>query len=150
MHIYLCIKYLLFLSYFKETWIFSTDFRKILKGQISWKSVSVAVEIFHADGRTERDMAMLIAAFRKICETRLKMWRVNPVIVHNWKAYGESWSMALLTLALDGGEWLALEKTEFSWPCRDSNKVSVLSVPSLISIQTCCPGFPWICIRSRN
>jgi hypothetical protein len=56
------VKYLQFLSDFNETRIFSTDWRKMLKYQILWKSVQW--ELFSSmrtGGRT--DMTKLIVAF---------------------------------------------------------------------------------------
>jgi hypothetical protein len=56
------VKYPLFLSDFKHTWTFSTDFRKILIYQISLKSVQNGAELFHADGQI--DTRKIIVAFR--------------------------------------------------------------------------------------
>jgi len=38
MYIGIHVKYLLFLSDFNYTWVFWTDFRKIPRSQVSWKS----------------------------------------------------------------------------------------------------------------
>jgi hypothetical protein len=60
------VKCMLALSDFKETWNVSTDFKKILKYQISWKSVQSEPRCStrtdgRADGQT--DMTKLIVAF---------------------------------------------------------------------------------------
>ena len=61
MYIGLHVKYSLFLSKFNYVLNFSTDFRKVLRCQKSWKICPVGAEFFLADRRT--DMTKLIVAF---------------------------------------------------------------------------------------
>jgi hypothetical protein len=75
MSIGLHVKHMLFLSHFNETWIFSKDFRKILKYHISWQSVQLKPSCsMLTDGQA--DMTKQIVAFHnfanapKMCGTR--------------------------------------------------------------------------------
>jgi len=47
------LNYPFFLSDFNETWMFSINFRKIFKYQISWNLVQLGAKFFYADGRTD-------------------------------------------------------------------------------------------------
>jgi len=80
MYIGFRVKYLLFLSYFNETWNFSTDFRKILKVYNFIKShlfsgswlVSYGHRVGRTDGRTGRQTRLNQQSLFAILRTRLK------------------------------------------------------------------------------
>jgi hypothetical protein len=83
-------KVTLLLSHFNETWIFSTDFRKMLEYQISWKSFSRSQAV--PCGPT--DMMKLIVAFRNFANAPEKtpetiLGGTNDD-VHHWAGWWRS------------------------------------------------------------
>jgi len=66
------VKYPLFLSDFDEICIFSTDFGKIFKHQISWKSVQWDPRCSHVDGQTDFHEANIF--FSRFCQ---RTWKWN-------------------------------------------------------------------------
>jgi len=91
MFIGLHVKNPLFFSDFKEIWIFSTYFRKIIKYTISWNSFTLQPRCsMRTDGQT--DMTKLIAAFRNL-RKHLKMsprgHRTNSSRLPTGELYGK-------------------------------------------------------------
>ena len=93
MYIGLYVKYLLLLSYFNVTWIFSTDFLKILKYQIPWKTRPVEAELFYADGRTDGpdEANSRFSQFCKRAYERTPSFKTDGLMnsVHNTFHYAE-------------------------------------------------------------
>ena len=76
-----------FLSDFKETWIFSTDFRTIIKYQITWKSVQWKLSCFmRTDWRTDIMKVRVIVAFRNSANASVKC---NKLFFSGWRIFSE-------------------------------------------------------------
>jgi len=87
MYIDLRVKYPLFLSDFNETWIFLTDFRKILNYHMSWKSAQWEPSCsMRTGGQTWRSLKPFLA----IVPTRLNIKRCwsYPTTFHTLKVAG--------------------------------------------------------------
>ena len=81
MYVPLLVKNPLFLSDFNDTWIFSTDIRKILECQISLRSIQWEPSCsVRTDGQT--DMRKLIVAFRNFSKEP-KTWQRFPALQHS-------------------------------------------------------------------
>ena len=100
MYIRFHVKYPLFLSHFNETWILSTDFRKTLKYQISWKSVQWEPICSMRTGRHTEMKLSLFAILRTRLRTITMIYRqsvlrllsslhllCNDFLKHKWTTY---------------------------------------------------------------
>ena len=65
---------------FKETWIFWTDFRKILKGKLSWGSVQWE-QICSVGTDRQTDVTKPIVAFGKLWEPLIKIYILNNLAI---------------------------------------------------------------------
>jgi hypothetical protein len=83
----LYVKYPLFLSDFNEIWIFSTDFRRSLKYEVSLKSVKWEPSyVMPTEGQT--DMTKLIVAFRNFANAPKKRTTAELKVIGK---YSFSW-----------------------------------------------------------
>jgi hypothetical protein len=86
-----------FLSYFNETWIFPTDFRKILKYQFSWKSFQwLSSCSVRKDRRT--DMKKQIVTFRNFEKSLKKTRPKYSGALSTWKFMSKKPQLTLWVL----------------------------------------------------
>jgi len=107
------VKYPLFLSDFSETCIFWLDFGKILKYQISWKSVQRKPSCSMRTDR-RRDMTKLVGAFRNFANAPKKVV-VVPIRIMRRIRGGDVKLHSFLTSTLDG-EWVDNIRLQLSYP----------------------------------
>ena len=89
MYLSLDVNYRLFLSDFKETWIITTYFRKILIYWILWKFAQWELSCALTDRQTDRHITLLIVAFGNFanapkdtkCDVLISSWCVLLSIV---------------------------------------------------------------------
>jgi hypothetical protein len=76
------VKYTLFLLYFKEAWLFSTGFRKILKCKNSWKFVQWEPSCFIGSNR-QADMTKLIFTFCNSMKAPKNAWAHSSFVLNS-------------------------------------------------------------------